>query len=74
MDDRGRRGRRSCRSCQSFGDSKAKVSALNEFATNGGTFGFCQNVRIWAAYGKEKPPMTRSYHYCNFYKEKEDGK
>jgi hypothetical protein len=39
------------------------------------TVGHCQNLRIWAASGEEKPPNIRSYYYCNFFerKEKEDG-
>ena len=73
-----------CSGCAYFASHKAKVSELTlvqvrrsdgSMETYGGPkeFGRCQNVRIWAAFGKENPPITRSYHYCNYFKEKEDG-
>ncbi len=76
MDARNPTRRVSCATCQFFADSKARVSALalrpDSMAHDDAmTFGWCKNLRIWAAFGKENAPITRSYHYCNFHKEKE---
>ena len=69
-----------CNSCKFFANHHVKVSELARHDVKGivaeeeaMTFGACQNVRIWAAFGKERAPITRSYHYCNFYEEKENG-
>lgn len=69
---------RCCNLCVSFGAHDAKVSELNRNVVMGTsqereklTFGRCQNVRIWAAMGKDQPPITRSYYCCNYFKEKD---
>lgn len=68
-----------CNNCMFFAKAKARCSELNRDKLEGTsqeceelTFGWCQNLRIWAAMNREKPITTRSYHYCNYHeKEKE---
>lgn len=68
----------SCSGCKFFADSKARVSSLalrpeSMAGKDAMTFGWCKNLRIWAATGREVAPIMRSYYFCNYYKEKENG-
>lgn len=75
-----------CSKCIHYASHHTEVSALTvvkptwfllggyqEMYKGPKEFGVCQNLRIWAAYGGERAPITRSYYYCNYFEEKENG-